>query len=176
MEDDEFIDGRHFDLWSFGVMGFELLTAFYMSLTFDCCDPEKEARNAFLRKALQEDVFIKRMNIALPKVEITPDDLKLAIKFILSFLKAEPNTRMTADIGLHHKFLQSRDVKKAGSGSLLKLPNATGGVSTSSSGRISNQHQRQSEDSIRSERETNWFSKRCSDLYMVFIRCLPCTK
>ncbi|GBO02459.1 hypothetical protein AVEN_180466-1, partial [Araneus ventricosus] len=58
LKDDEFIDGRYFDLWSYGIMAFELLNAFHIARSHGYRYLCKEARYASLKFALQGNAEI----------------------------------------------------------------------------------------------------------------------
>ncbi|GBO42419.1 hypothetical protein AVEN_271778-1 [Araneus ventricosus] len=53
LKDGKTVDGRRFDLWSFGVMSFELLTRFHMLRSYSCCYLGTDARYGSMKKALQ---------------------------------------------------------------------------------------------------------------------------
>ncbi|GBL83552.1 hypothetical protein AVEN_196390-1 [Araneus ventricosus] len=122
LKNDQSIDGRYFDLWTFGVMSMELLTNFHMVRSFSCRLLDIEARQASMRRALQEDTFTDKMKKALPAVELTPDDIQMALNFIHSFLRYDPSARTTADVGMQHTFLGKGDFVSSGVDALWQRP------------------------------------------------------
>ncbi|KAF8774576.1 Fatty acid synthase like protein [Argiope bruennichi] len=50
----------------------------------------------------EEEAFTDKIKTALPAVEITNEDVKLALDFIHSFLKSDPSARITAETGMKY--------------------------------------------------------------------------
>ncbi|XP_055950947.1 cyclin-dependent kinase 11-like [Argiope bruennichi] len=121
----ESIDGRAFDLWTYGLMSFEVLSNFHMVRSFACRHLGTELRHASIRGALQEEAFTDKIKTALPAVEITYEDIKLALDFIHSFLKSDPSARITAETGMKHKFLGQGDFVCNDVDALWQRPNPT---------------------------------------------------
>ncbi|KAF8774584.1 putative cyclin-dependent like protein [Argiope bruennichi] len=121
----ESIDGRAFDLWTYGLMSFEVLSNFHMVRSFACRHLGAELRHASIRGALMEEAFTDKIKTALPAVEITYEDVKLALDFIHSFLKSDPSARITAETGMKHKFLGQGDFVCNDVDALWQRPNPT---------------------------------------------------
>ncbi|GBM24276.1 hypothetical protein AVEN_22599-1 [Araneus ventricosus] len=45
------------------------------------------------------------MQTTLPSVAVTSDDIQAALDFVHSFLRYDPSARITADVGMQHRFL-----------------------------------------------------------------------
>ncbi|GBM95422.1 hypothetical protein AVEN_79324-1 [Araneus ventricosus] len=99
LKDGKTVDGRRFDLWSFGIMSIELLTRFHMLRSYSSCYLGTDARYGSMKMALQEESFASKMQTALPTVKISNDNVQMALDFVHSFLRTDPSSwsRMTKE-------------------------------------------------------------------------------
>ncbi|KAF8774586.1 hypothetical protein HNY73_017118 [Argiope bruennichi] len=96
-----------------------------MVRSFACRHLGAELRHASIRGALMEEAFTDKLKSALPAVDITYEDVKLALDFIHSFLKSNPSARVTAETGMKHKFLGQGDYVCNDVDALWQRPNPT---------------------------------------------------
>ncbi|GBM71587.1 hypothetical protein AVEN_212938-1 [Araneus ventricosus] len=65
------------------------------------------------------------MKTILPAFEVTYDDMQMALNFVHYFLKSDPSARITAVVGIKHKFLGQEDFVSADVNIVWQSPNAT---------------------------------------------------
>ncbi|GBM89962.1 hypothetical protein AVEN_43402-1 [Araneus ventricosus] len=62
------------------------------------------------------------MKALLPAVELTSDDIQMALNFVHSFLKSDPTARITAGVSMQHKFLEKGDFVSSGVDAFWQRP------------------------------------------------------
>lgn len=108
------VDGAAFDIWTYALMSFNVLTGNWPDNNFSALNVYfyatwKKKIERVLKISLEKEKFYTIMRCSLPEVPILNEDLQLAYDFVLQMIKWNPKHRPSAHQILEHPFLSIKN-------------------------------------------------------------------